>query len=228
MKYSNLGTINECIKYMVEHGRPCCNLLDSLLHCNLASWCPFWGKSPWLATTTTPCSSLPCHCHSLALLLPLHHVPLSCMQLLSCQASCSLPSISSPGTLCKKSESGIFWYSFFENANSQILTPFWLGEERGEFYYSHWIQLHAWMTFQWPWCPQWVSMTNMSKWRCCALVITWCAVGENVLDCKGGGQEKWSSGLQEASPTGQSYRIRSLWHLLNQSILWKSLQDMPF
>jgi hypothetical protein len=26
-------------------------------------------------------------------------------------------------------------------------------------------------------------------------------VGENVLDCKAGSQEKWSSGLQEASPT---------------------------
>jgi hypothetical protein len=26
-------------------------------------------------------------------------------------------------------------------------------------------------------------------------------VGENALDCKGGHQEKWSSGLQEASPT---------------------------
>jgi hypothetical protein len=36
---------------------------------------------------------------SLALLLPLHHVPLSCMQLLSCQACHSLPSISSPAPL---------------------------------------------------------------------------------------------------------------------------------
>jgi hypothetical protein len=26
-------------------------------------------------------------------------------------------------------------------------------------------------------------------------------LSENVLDCKGGGQEKWSSGLQEALPT---------------------------
>jgi hypothetical protein len=63
---------------------------------NLATWCPSWGKSPWLATTTTPCSSLPCHCQPLALLLPLHHEPISCMQLLFCQGSCSLPSISSP------------------------------------------------------------------------------------------------------------------------------------
>jgi hypothetical protein len=29
----------------------------------------------------------------------------------------------------------------------------------------------------------------------------WWAAGENMLDCKGGGQEKWSSGLQEALPT---------------------------
>jgi hypothetical protein len=33
---------------------------------------------------------------ALALLLPLHHVPLSCMQLLSYQACHLLPSISSP------------------------------------------------------------------------------------------------------------------------------------
>jgi hypothetical protein len=42
---------------------------------------------------------LPCHCQPLALLLPLHHVPLSCMQLLSCQACHLLPSISSPAPL---------------------------------------------------------------------------------------------------------------------------------
>jgi hypothetical protein len=63
-----------------ECGRLCCNLLDAALACsNLAPWCPSWGRSPWLATTTTPFSSLPCHCQPLALLLPLHHVPLSCM-----------------------------------------------------------------------------------------------------------------------------------------------------
>jgi hypothetical protein len=63
-------------------------------------WCPSWGKSPWLATTTTPHSSPPCHCQPLALLLPLHPVPLSCLQLLSCCQAChSLPSISSPAPL---------------------------------------------------------------------------------------------------------------------------------
>jgi hypothetical protein len=81
----------------LECSRLCSNLLDALACSCLAAWCPSWGKSPWLATTTTPCSSLPCHCQPLALLLPLHHVLLSCMQLLSCQAcQHSLPSISSP------------------------------------------------------------------------------------------------------------------------------------
>jgi hypothetical protein len=105
IKYSNLGTMNaSSIRWSVaasklEHGRMHCNLLDTLARSNLAStiWCPSWGKSPWLATTTTPHSSLPCHCQPLALLLPLHPVPLSCMQLLSCCQAChSLPSISSP------------------------------------------------------------------------------------------------------------------------------------
>jgi hypothetical protein len=45
-------------------------------------------------------SSLPCHCQPLALLLPLHPVPLSCMQLLSCCQACHpLPSISSSAPL---------------------------------------------------------------------------------------------------------------------------------
>jgi hypothetical protein len=26
--------------------------------------------------------------------------------------------------------------------------------ERRKFYYSHWVQSHAQMTFQWPWCSQ--------------------------------------------------------------------------
>jgi hypothetical protein len=34
--------------------------------------------------------------------------------------------------------------------------------------------------------------------RCCDHVMS---SGRNVLDCKGGGQEKWSIGLQEALPT---------------------------
>jgi hypothetical protein len=51
----------------MEHGRLHCNLLDALPCSNLATWCPSWGKSHWLATTTTPCSSLPCHCQPLAL-----------------------------------------------------------------------------------------------------------------------------------------------------------------
>jgi hypothetical protein len=33
----------------LEHGRPCCNLLDALVHSNLATWCPSWDKIPWLA-----------------------------------------------------------------------------------------------------------------------------------------------------------------------------------
>jgi hypothetical protein len=28
--------------------------------------------------------------------------------------------------------------------------------ERRKFYYSHWVQSHAWITFQWPWCSQYV------------------------------------------------------------------------
>jgi hypothetical protein len=76
-------------------------LLDALACSNLATWCPSWGKSPWLVmvTTTTPRSSLPCHCQPLALLLPLHHVPLAFLHavaLLPWQACHSLPSISSP------------------------------------------------------------------------------------------------------------------------------------
>jgi hypothetical protein len=59
----------------LECGRPHCkNLLNTLACSKLATWCPSWGKSPWLATTTTPCNSLHCHCQPLALLLPLHHV----------------------------------------------------------------------------------------------------------------------------------------------------------
>ena len=35
----------------LEQGRlPCCNLLDLLALSNLATWCPSWGKSPWLAS----------------------------------------------------------------------------------------------------------------------------------------------------------------------------------
>jgi hypothetical protein len=53
------------------------------------------------------------------------------------------------------------------NQDPEFRDPiFWLDEERGKNYYSHWEQLHAWMLFQWPWCPQWVSMTNVSKWWC--------------------------------------------------------------
>jgi hypothetical protein len=43
-----------------------------------------------------------------------------------------------------------------------------------------------------------LNMFKWPKWGCCTVVITWWAAGENVLDCKGGSQEKWSSGLQEA------------------------------
>jgi hypothetical protein len=82
----------------LECGRLCCNLLDALASSNLANWCHSWGKSPWLQPRPLAAAylsvSLP-----LALLLPLHHVPLSCMQLLSCQACHLLPSISSPA-LC--------------------------------------------------------------------------------------------------------------------------------
>jgi hypothetical protein len=105
MKHSNLGTMNalhirwSAVVSKLEHGRLCRNLLDALAHSNLATWCPSWGKSPWLTTTTTPHSSLPCHCQPLALLLHFHQVPLSCMELLSCQACHLLPSISSPAPL---------------------------------------------------------------------------------------------------------------------------------
>ncbi len=79
----------------------------------------------------------------------------------------------------------------------------WWGERR-KFYYNHWVQSHEQMMFQCPWCPQWVAMTDVSRWQCCALVITWRAVEDNVLVCKGSGQEKWSSGLREASPTNHT------------------------
>jgi hypothetical protein len=101
MKYSNLGTMNasnirwSTASSKLEHGaRPCCNLLDALACSNFATHSmPLLRQKqdPWLATTTTPCSSLPCHCEPLALILPLHHVPLSCMQLLSYQACHLLP-----------------------------------------------------------------------------------------------------------------------------------------
>jgi hypothetical protein len=102
MKYSNLGTMNaSSIRWSaaaskLERGRPCCNLLDALAHSNLATWCPSWGKSPWLATTTTPCSSLPCHCQPLALLLVATPPPwlypfLHAVALLPWQACHSLP-----------------------------------------------------------------------------------------------------------------------------------------
>jgi hypothetical protein len=41
-------------------------------------------------------------------------------------------------------------------------------------------------------------MTEVAMLRCCDHVMS---SGRNVLDCKGGGQEKWSIGLQEALPT---------------------------
>jgi hypothetical protein len=58
-KYSNLGRMNSLsIRWStaaskLERGRPCCTLLDALVLSNLATWCPSWGESPWLATTTT-------------------------------------------------------------------------------------------------------------------------------------------------------------------------------
>ncbi len=65
MKYSNLGTMNASsirwsmaghaatyLMHALEHGRPCCNLLHALAHSNLVTWCPSWGKSPWLATNS--------------------------------------------------------------------------------------------------------------------------------------------------------------------------------
>jgi hypothetical protein len=86
-------------QHILQCGRPCCNLLDALACSKLATWCSSQGKSPWLAAWLQPpplaASCIPGHCQPLALLLPLHHVPLSCMQLLSCQANCLLPSISS-------------------------------------------------------------------------------------------------------------------------------------
>ncbi len=88
-----------------------------------------------------------------------------------------------------------------------IVTPFRLSEEGWENFtiVIEYNCMHGWCFndhdvlngFQW-------LMTDMSKWQCCALVITWCAVGENVLVCKGGGQEKWSSGLREALPSNWS------------------------
>jgi hypothetical protein len=76
--------------------------------------------SPWLATTTTPCSSLPCHCQPLALLLPLHDVPLSCMQLLSYQACHLLPSISSPAPCphCIPCCQSFFLFRFIDDHDS--------------------------------------------------------------------------------------------------------------
>jgi hypothetical protein len=158
MKYSNLGTINgssirwSLVASKLEYGRPCCNLLDALACSNLATWCPSWGKSPWLATTTTACSSLPCHCQPLALLLPLHHVPHPCMQLLSCQASCSLPSISSPapnpnGIPCciynpwmcfiAKTSTGVFMLLHYHLWGSKSIIPW-------EDHKNNWYHLWTW------------------------------------------------------------------------------------
>jgi hypothetical protein len=106
MKYSNLGTMNaSSIRWStaaskLERGRPRGNLLDALTRSNLATCSmPLLRQKQvpgWLQPHTTPCSSLPSHCQPLALLLPLHHVPLPCMQLLSCKACHLLPSIGSP------------------------------------------------------------------------------------------------------------------------------------
>jgi hypothetical protein len=80
VKYSNLGTLAQWQVSCLEHSRPCCNLLDALVYSNLATWCPSWGKSPWVPTITTPCSSLPCHCItevqflSLQILFEIHRV----------------------------------------------------------------------------------------------------------------------------------------------------------
>jgi hypothetical protein len=72
----------------LEHGRPCCNILDALACSTLATWCPSWGKSPWLATTTTPHSSLPYHwlCFYLSTMYPF----------LACSCSPARPAIHSP------------------------------------------------------------------------------------------------------------------------------------
>jgi hypothetical protein len=62
--YSNLGKMNalsirwSVVASKLEHGRPQSNLLDTQACSNLATWCYSWGKTPWLATTTTPHSSL--------------------------------------------------------------------------------------------------------------------------------------------------------------------------
>jgi hypothetical protein len=95
---------NECIEVSIrwimaetklEHGRPCCNLLDALAHSNLATWYPSWGKSPWLATKPppAPCSSLPAHCLSAPGWLCFY---LSMYPFLACRCSPARPVIQSP------------------------------------------------------------------------------------------------------------------------------------
>jgi hypothetical protein len=110
MKYSNLETMNaSSIRWSAgvskfEHGArhamlqltwrismlQLCYSLNALIEAKVSPWLAGYNHHPLLH------SSLPCHCQPLALLLPLHHVPLSCMQLLSYQACYLLPSISSP------------------------------------------------------------------------------------------------------------------------------------
>jgi hypothetical protein len=84
----------------LEQGRLCCNLLDLLVLSNLATWCPSWGKSPWLASynhhplqqpsypvTVSHCGSPACFYLSTMCLPP------PCIQLLSCQACHLLPQL---------------------------------------------------------------------------------------------------------------------------------------
>jgi hypothetical protein len=105
IKYSNLGTMNalsvrwSAAASKMEHSSPRCNLLDShittlqlsylmpfLRQKSLAGYNHHPSQQPTLSLST-PGSGW--------LLLPLHHVPLSCMQLL---ALLPLPSISSHAT----------------------------------------------------------------------------------------------------------------------------------
>jgi hypothetical protein len=90
-------------------------------------------------------------------------------------------------------------YELWKNPILAIVTPFWLGEERGDNFtiVIEFNRMHRWRFND----HDVINRFKWLKWQCCAIVITWCAVGENMLDCKGGSQEKWSSGLREASPT---------------------------
>jgi hypothetical protein len=81
-----------------------------------------------------------------------------------------------------------------------IVTPFWLGKERG------WVQLqHVQMMFQWPWCPQWVSSNDqhveVAMLRSCDHVV--CS-GRKCVGMQGRRSRKvvkWFAGGMHALPT---------------------------